>query len=188
MGVGYGESAPLPFLREMVCVRGRGAVRDVGARIRNVKCPHCMVEFHDNAQPIHVGQDVDGEWGLLRRTCPACKRIIVHLQNGAPNAAMWGISGNQRMFSGFNPSTSDRLVRPKGINRPPVAVEVPKKFADDYLESCLVIADSSKAAAALGRRCLQNILREVAGVKPGNLADEIQQVMDSGKQASLRSE
>jgi hypothetical protein len=118
---------------------------------------------------------------LLTRTCPACRRIVVVLQNGAPSAALWGAPGNQRVFAGFNPPTSDRLVRPKGTNRPPVAVEVPKKFADDYVESCLVIADSPKAAAALGRRCLQNLLREVAGVRPGNLADEIQQVIDSGK-------
>jgi hypothetical protein len=42
-----------------------------------------------------------------------------------------------------------------------------------------VWGDSPKAAAALGRRCLQSLLREVAKVKPGNLADEIQQVIDS---------
>lgn len=36
-----------------------------------------------------------------------------------------------------------------------------------------------KAAAALGRRCLQNLLREAAGVKPDNLSNEIQQVLDS---------
>lgn len=146
-----------------------------------MKCPHCTVEFHDNAQPIYVGQDVEGEWGLIRRTCPACRRIVLNLQNATPNNALWGTSGNQRVFAGLNSPTSDRLVWPKGSSRPPVAVEVPKKFADDYSEACLVVADSPKAAAALGRRCLQNILREVAGVKSGNLADEIQQVIDGGK-------
>jgi hypothetical protein len=54
-------------------------------------------------------------------------------------------------------------------------------FADDYREACLVLSDSPKASAALSRRCLQNLLREVARVKPSNLADEIQQVIDSGK-------
>jgi hypothetical protein len=45
----------------------------------------------------------------------------------------------------------------------------------------VLITDSPKASAALGRRCLQHLLREAAKVKPGNLADEIQQVIDSGK-------
>jgi hypothetical protein len=140
-----------------------------------------MVEFHDTPQPFYAGQDVDGVWALVSRMCPACKRIILNLQNGAPNSAQWNQAGAQRIFAGLNPPRSDRLVRPKGSNRSPVAAEVPKKFADDYVEGCLVLADSPKAAAALGRRCLQNLLREIAGVKPGNLADEIQAVIDSGK-------
>jgi hypothetical protein len=57
--------------------------------------------------------------------------------------------------------------------------EVPEKFARDYRESCLVFPDSEKASAALSRACLQNLLREKAGVKPGNLDNEIQQILDS---------
>lgn len=37
------------------------------------------------------------------------------------------------------------------------------------------------ASAALSRRCLQHLLREKAGVKKGDLTNEIQQVIDSGK-------
>jgi hypothetical protein len=73
------------------------------------------------------------------------------------------------------------LVRPKGISRAPVPEEVPTDIAQDYSEACLVLADSPKASAALSRRCLQNLLRSVASVKPGNLSNEIQQVIDSGK-------
>jgi hypothetical protein len=65
---------------------------------------------------------------------------------------------------------------------------VPEKFAEDYREACLVFSDSPKASAALSRRCLQNLLREAAKVKPGNLADEIQQVLDSGKLPSWIAE
>jgi hypothetical protein len=43
-----------------------------------------------------------------------------------------------------------------------------------------VFSDSPKASAALSRRCLQALLRAAAGVKPGDLAKEIQQVLDSG--------
>jgi hypothetical protein len=56
---------------------------------------------------------------------------------------------------------------------------VPALFATDYSEACLTLADSPKASAALSRRCLQNILREVAKVKRGSLDDEIQAVIDS---------
>jgi len=51
-----------------------------------------------------------------------------------------------------------------------------------------VLPDSPKASAALSHRCLQNLLREKAGVKPGNLANEIQQVIDSGRLPSHLSD
>ena len=41
-----------------------------------------------------------------------------------------------------------------------------------------MLADSPKASAALSRRCLQNILRNVAKVTPGNLYDEIEEILD----------
>lgn len=72
------------------------------------------------------------------------------------------------------------LVRPRGSARPPCPKQVPKHMAEDYTEACLVLPDSAKASAALSRRCLQTLLRENAGVKHGNLADEIQQTIDSG--------
>jgi hypothetical protein len=70
------------------------------------------------------------------------------------------------------------LVRPKISGRPPVPPEVTKKYADDYKESCLVIADSPKASAALSRRCLQHLLRGEAKVKHQDLYNEIQEVID----------
>jgi hypothetical protein len=64
--------------------------------------------------------------------------------------------------------------------RAPLPTVVPSQFAEDYTEACLTIADSPKASAALSRRCLQNLLREHAGVKPSNLDNEIAQVLSSG--------
>jgi hypothetical protein len=85
---------------------------------------------------------------------------------------------------------SDRefLCYPKGVSRIPLGPEVPPQFADDYREACLTLPDSAKASAALSRRCLQHLLREKAGVKHSNLADEIQQVLDSGKLPSHLNE
>ncbi|NQT94562.1 MAG: DUF4145 domain-containing protein [Lentisphaerae bacterium] len=77
---------------------------------------------------------------------------------------------------------------PRGYSRSPIPKDVPTEFAEDYAESCAVLADSPKASAALSRRCLQHILREKAGVKKGNLADEIQQILDSGSLPSHLAE
>ena len=57
---------------------------------------------------------------------------------------------------------------------------MPERFANDYREACLTLPDSPKASAALRRRCLQDLLRENANIQHGNLANEIQQVIDSG--------
>lgn len=42
-----------------------------------------------------------------------------------------------------------------------------------------MVADSPKASAALSRRCLQNLLREIGGFKSRDLNDEIQKAIDS---------
>ena len=73
------------------------------------------------------------------------------------------------------------MVWPRGITRSPVPIEVPPEIAQDYREASLVLGDSPKASAALSRRCLQNLLRQAAGIKPGDLSNEIQQILDSGK-------
>ena len=68
----------------------------------------------------------------------------------------------------------------KVAGRSPVPLEVPKDFAEDYKEACLVLADSPKASAALSRRCLQHLLRAEAKVKNQDLAKEIQELIDRG--------
>ena len=73
----------------------------------------------------------------------------------------------------------ETIVRPRISAREPLSPDVPDTIKKDYLEACLVLNDSPKASAALSRRCLQHLLREKAGIKRGNLADEIQQVLDA---------
>lgn len=137
---------------------------------KRMKCPHCRTDFHDEPHSIPVGQDADGGWILIRRKCPACGRFILHLDNGI-------VSG----LDHFELAYVERsiLVRPKGSTRPPCPPEVPKELAEDYTQACLILVDSPKAAAALGRRCLQHLLRGTAKVKAGNLADEIEQVLNT---------
>jgi hypothetical protein len=55
---------------------------------------------------------------------------------------------------------------------------IPQPILDDYREACLIRDLSPKASATLARRCLQGILRDFWGVKPGRLVDEIAQIKD----------
>jgi len=140
-----------------------------------MKCPHCLVEFHPQVEWKYLGKDRQGNWLIERYVCPnpKCKRQILYLVRGTPKF----VAGTPKIGS-VQRRSGALMVYPKGSNRPPVPPEVAPQFADDYREACLVLADSPKASAALSRRCLQGILREKAGAKPSNLADEIQEVLD----------
>ena len=146
-----------------------------------MKCPHCLVDFHDNPEGVAIGDDREGRWLVIRQTCPACERFVLHL-----DCQHVGYHASGARF--LKDTRTTRLVRPKAPSRIPLPKEVPPEFASDYAEACLVLADSAKASAALSRRCLQHVLREKAGVKKADLADEIQQVIDSGKLPSHLSE
>lgn len=125
---------------------------------------------------------------MLLRTADQCEslprnRYIVNLVNGALSEGTTplhpGTQGPGLQDSGFLVVSKDLMVLPRGISRAPIPPEVPPRMVEDYKEACLVLADSPKASAALSRRCLQNLLRDAAGVKPGDLFDAIQQVLDS---------
>jgi len=141
-----------------------------------MKCPHCLVEYYSEFDYSYIGNDKDGGWGVRYVICPnpKCNKMIITLVNGS-----WGRgSGGHTYLSNIN---KESFVRPKAISRNPLASEVPKEYKEDYVEACLVLNDSPKASAALSRRCLQKLLREIAKVKPSNLSSEIQEVIDSGK-------
>jgi hypothetical protein len=136
-----------------------------------MKCPHCLESFHAefstsflSGQSRHL-VDKDGYWGVRFTVCPACQKASIFLQVHSihdTNLVLWEIQ-----------------VWPKGVARSPLPPEVPEEFAADYREACLVLTDSPKASAALSRRCLQHLLRDKAGVKPGNLSEEIDEVLAS---------
>ncbi len=142
-----------------------------------MKCPHCLIDFHGEQTwwSVAIGNDTEGAWIVTRRTCPACNRLVLYLENGAGQGVREG-TANVRVNA-----TKTMMIWPKGVSRAPVPPEVPLGIVEDYKEACLVLNDSPKASAALSRRCLQNLLRQVGGVKPGDLSGEIQQVLDSGK-------
>jgi hypothetical protein len=63
----------------------------------------------------------------------------------------------------------------------PTPPEVPPGYAGDYVEACLVLADSPKASGALSRRCLQNLLREEEQTQAKDLAPQIDEVLKRNK-------
>ena len=149
-------------------------------------CPHCRIAFHDSPVVKRFSEDSEGQWAIRSRVCPTCQKTIVqlelYLQSGGSS------SGGVSVKNYYETPSKSLLLWPKGSTRPPCPVEVPGLFAEDYKEACIVLPDSPKASAALSRRCLQNILREIAKVKPADLANEIQQVIDSKALPSHLSE
>lgn len=137
-----------------------------------MKCMHCLVEFYASQISTVIGEDVDGGWAILRFDCPACNKMNLFLASAEIRS---GPSGRS-----INKIVNTSPIRPKGSSRPPCPPEVHASLAEDYAEACIVLPDSPKASAALSRRCLQNLLRQATNVKPGNLSDEIQEVMNSG--------
>jgi hypothetical protein len=137
-----------------------------------MKCPHCIVEVNPDFTEIYLGNDEDGYWSIFTMYCPSpkCKKLIVYLAAGV---GLFPNTGHIRIIK------SKIFVKPITSSHNPVPIEVEENFANDYREACLILTFSPKASAALSRRCLQNILREKAGVKKGELSKEIQQVIES---------
>jgi hypothetical protein len=142
-----------------------------------MKCPHCQTKYHDKQKNLFLGRDADGDWGLVQRLCPECHRFILHLAEA-----------NLHQGEVLSIRQEVRMLHPKGAQRPMPSSEVPKDYRNDFIEASIVIADSPKASSALSRRCLQAVLRNQVKVKPGNLYDEIQEVLNSGSLPSHISE
>jgi hypothetical protein len=128
-----------------------------------MRCPHCLVDFHDHwkLQPL-ANQSADSLHisGITYCQCSSCQRFVFRL--ASPGGTF-----------------HERVIWPKAPARATLPKIVDEKFAGDYREACLVLADSPKASAALSRRCLQMILREKAGIKPGSLNSEIDGILNS---------
>ena len=149
-----------------------------------MKCPQYLVEVNPTFKEIFLGTDKDGSWSFYTMVCPnsECKKIIIDLASGeAIRSHPGGQTGLGKIKERFS-------VKPLGSNRLPVPKEVDEKFANDYKEACLTLAFSPKASAALSRRCLQNILRDKARVKAGDLSNEIQEVITNNSLPSHLTE
>ncbi len=139
-----------------------------------MQCPQCREHFHDELIRAYLFdkknnylQDSKGLWAVRSQICPNCKNVIVLLE--------WG-----KLAQDAREPEGEIVVYPEEMSRFPPPAEVPSPLREDYLEACLTLTLSPKASAALSRRSLQTLLRGYAKVRPSNLEDEIQQVLDSG--------
>lgn len=140
-----------------------------------MKCPFCLVGYHDDPKILANYDDADGKWEIVSRICSECKRTNLILEKYDYDYSVPNSGGLQKNI------VTSFLIYPRFGSRPPCPKQVPTQYAGDYNEACLVIIDSPKASAALTRRCLQLLLRNEFKVTPGNLSKEIQQVLDDKK-------
>ena len=133
------------------------------ARNQKGTCPHCKTpnRFEDVQYRQGTGTSHFFDFNLINGTedrtkllqtcrCTACGEIII--------------------FFG------EQMVYPLGAIRKSAPKEVPTNISQDFNEACLVESLSSKASAALARRCLQNMLHE-QGITKANLSQEIGEAM-----------
>lgn len=139
-----------------------------------MKCPYCLESFFETRTLYPLEKDIEGAWGIIADICPTCKKAIFKIAKGQ-------IITNPGTYKRFSTIRGEKeiLIKPKAANRAPLPQQVEKEFVEDYQEACLVLSDSPKASAALSRRCLEHILEEKANAKKKNLADKIDQVLDS---------
>jgi hypothetical protein len=113
----------------------------------------------------------------------------VYAQDPESKVEIWAASCNlcRRMLIGYTARRGadkeplhERLIWPL-TSEWFVPETVPKSIATDFREACEVLSISPKACAALSRRCLQALLWEKGGTRARELAQQIQDVLDSGQ-------
>jgi len=140
-----------------------------------MRCPHCQTVIKVGFQVNHTGYVADGEhYATSAFQCPSCSGITIDLHIGnqlkvrgntnSIDDIMLGSSGPVRLF-------------PRNSNRPNPPMEVPARYAVDYIEAALTLADSPKASAALSRRCLQHLLQNELKIVKANLFQEIEEAI-----------
>ncbi len=142
------------------------------------KCPHCGVGVQfaaHQAGPFAVTFDdshLSTKTYVCSAECPSCHRPVVSLNvyRGIATTGH-GILAQDHIGT--------RLVWPQQPSRACVPTTVPVHIQSDYNEAASTLADSPKASAALSRRCLQAVLRDAGGSKSKDLADQIDEVIQT---------
>ncbi|WP_157369469.1 DUF4145 domain-containing protein [Zavarzinella formosa] len=122
-----------------------------------MKCSHCQTSIHVSLKSTGICQDSRGYWVTDSQICPACGKALIAL----------------RCVDPLGRKIAAHMAYPRASVRSAPSPDVPKIFADDYIEACQALDDSARASAALGRHCLRNLLHDVANIRLASLNQEI---------------
>lgn len=141
-----------------------------------MRCPHCNKEFHFEEYGSWVFECGEAKrpeatgYEIVHTFCPACDNLVVLMRDGAYHSEKDENDYIEREW--LTEQHGDQVLYPRGSTRP-VEKEVPATYTKDYREAAAVKSASAKASAAISRRLLQSLLRDVCGVKKANLAEEV---------------
>lgn len=167
----------------------------MGNSIENKKsfdrCPKCFERIKGYYENIIIPNHIDNSdiysIAIYFTNCDWCKTLILYKDDHHPYLIEY--EGKSIVFGNYAGQIRGpvNLIFPeKTLER--LSLDIPTDFASDYYEALKVLEISPKSSAALSRRCLQKLLEQKAHVRTGNLADQIQQVLDSKQLPSYLSE
>ncbi len=139
-----------------------------------MKCPNCCTAIHLDIrdqiaypEKTQRGGEKEGiEVG--HGFCPECNQLIVFVRHG--NCRF--VEDRTELVS----ARSEEVIYPRIVRRCGDP-EVPSQYREMFNEAASVLQISAKASAALSRRLLQVILRDEYAVSPGDLSNEIEQLL-----------
>jgi hypothetical protein len=134
-----------------------------------MKCPHCLVEFHDvwteDALRQYHADDAGKAWRIASTKCPRCSQFTFVMQScSRPKSnADWKW-------------VTEYTVHPLLASRPvpPEVRAEDAELAADFEDAARLQTISPKASAALSRRCLQHLIRTKARIRRKDLFKEIE--------------
>jgi len=134
-----------------------------------MKCPHCQTTINVSRSQLGSTSSHEGVWEAWESECPECLKSVIQLQC--------------TKTGGTTSTTSKRswIVYPRSSSRPPAPNEVDEGIRSLYDEASLIANDSPRAAGALLRRALQQIIHDTAGIRKRDLNTEITELIDSNQ-------
>lgn len=140
------------------------------------QCPHCRCGVFLAWETVPLRFEHTIQWQIRHSPCPSCNRwIIIQETYEVPEHKAAIASGGR---APIKKKKVWMLVYPRSISRP-VPKEIPDEFAKDFTQAARTLKDSPNASAALGRRCLQNVIRKAAGITKRSLFEEINALIES---------
>lgn len=133
-----------------------------------MKCPHCQTGINPPQKESDLVSGNEGFWMLVAEDCPECKHTIIMLKHLVRSGTTHKLVGTA-------------VVYPRTASRPPAPVAVSDGLRSLYDEASLVASDSPRAAGALLRRALQELIRDKAGITKPTLDAEITELLASSQ-------